>query len=69
MSREELKRRYSVADHTAATQGVKCRKDEHVTVRLPWLQANRPSDKGAERPRRDRAHVAPGAQGYNADRP
>ena len=35
MSRTEAKRRYSVADHIAATQGVECRKDEDVIDETP----------------------------------
>jgi tRNA-splicing ligase RtcB len=35
MSRAEAKRRYSVADHIAATQGVECRKDEDVIDETP----------------------------------
>ncbi|HEY6971787.1 MAG TPA: RtcB family protein [Candidatus Angelobacter sp.] len=35
MSRTEAKRRYSVADHIAATKGVECRKDEDVIDETP----------------------------------
>jgi tRNA-splicing ligase RtcB len=35
MSRGEAKRRFSVADHTLATQGVECRKDEDVIDETP----------------------------------
>jgi len=35
MSRAEAKRRYTVADHIAATQGVECRKDEAVIDETP----------------------------------
>jgi tRNA-splicing ligase RtcB len=35
MSRAEAKRRYTVADHVAATQGVECRKDEDVIDETP----------------------------------
>jgi tRNA-splicing ligase RtcB len=35
MSRTEAKRRFSVADHIAATQGVECRKDENVIDETP----------------------------------
>jgi tRNA-splicing ligase RtcB len=35
MSRSEAKRRFSVADHIAATQGVECRKDEYVIDETP----------------------------------
>src|SRR5215470_18059174 len=35
MSRAEAKRRYTVADHIAATQGVECRKDEDVIDETP----------------------------------
>src|SRR5262249_55545683 len=35
MSRTEAKRRCSAADHVAATQGVECRKDEHVIDETP----------------------------------
>ena len=35
MSRTEAKRRYTVADHIAATQGVECRKDEDVIDETP----------------------------------
>src|SRR6202000_2350637 len=35
MSRAEAKRRYTVADHIAATQGVECRTDEDVINETP----------------------------------
>lgn len=35
MSRTEAKRRFSLADHIAATQGVECRKDEEVIDETP----------------------------------
>ncbi len=35
MSRAEAKRRFSLADHIAATQGVECRKDEDVIDETP----------------------------------
>jgi tRNA-splicing ligase RtcB (3'-phosphate/5'-hydroxy nucleic acid ligase) len=35
MSRTEAKRRFSVSDHIAATQGVECRKDEDVIDETP----------------------------------
>ncbi len=35
MSRTEAKRRFSVADHRAATQGIECRKDEGVLDETP----------------------------------
>jgi tRNA-splicing ligase RtcB len=35
MSRTEAKRRFSVADHIAATEGVECRKDENVIDETP----------------------------------
>jgi tRNA-splicing ligase RtcB len=35
MSRSEAKRRFSVADHIAATAGVECRKDEDVIDETP----------------------------------
>lgn len=35
MSRGEAKRRFSVADHVAATEGVECRKDESVVDETP----------------------------------
>jgi tRNA-splicing ligase RtcB len=35
MSRTEAKRRFSVADHIAATEGVECRKDEDVVDETP----------------------------------
>jgi tRNA-splicing ligase RtcB len=35
MSRTEAKRRFTVADHEAATAGVECRKDEGVIDETP----------------------------------
>jgi tRNA-splicing ligase RtcB len=35
MSRGEARRRFSVADHTAATEGIECRKDEDVIDETP----------------------------------
>jgi tRNA-splicing ligase RtcB len=35
MSRHEAKRRFTVADHVAATEGVECRKDEGVVDETP----------------------------------
>jgi tRNA-splicing ligase RtcB len=35
MSRTEAKRKYSVADHAAATKGIECRKDEDVIDETP----------------------------------
>jgi tRNA-splicing ligase RtcB (3'-phosphate/5'-hydroxy nucleic acid ligase) len=35
MSRGEARRRFTVADHAAATAGVECRKDEHVIDETP----------------------------------
>jgi tRNA-splicing ligase RtcB (3'-phosphate/5'-hydroxy nucleic acid ligase) len=35
MSRTEAKRRFTVADHIAATQGIECRKDEDVVDETP----------------------------------
>jgi tRNA-splicing ligase RtcB len=35
MSRTEAKRRFTVADHVAATEGVACRKDESVIDETP----------------------------------
>jgi tRNA-splicing ligase RtcB len=35
MSRNEAKRRFSVADHEAATRGVECRKDADVIDETP----------------------------------
>jgi tRNA-splicing ligase RtcB len=35
MSRQEAKRRYSLADHTRATAGVECRKDADVLDETP----------------------------------
>ena len=35
MSRTEAKRRFTVADHVAATAGVECRKDEGVIDETP----------------------------------
>ena len=35
MSRSEAKRRFSIADHVAATAGVECRKDEDVIDETP----------------------------------
>ena len=35
MSRNEAKRRFSVADHEKATAGIECRKDEDVIDETP----------------------------------
>jgi tRNA-splicing ligase RtcB len=35
MSRTEAKRKFTVADHTAATAGIECRKDEDVIDETP----------------------------------
>jgi tRNA-splicing ligase RtcB len=35
MSRNEAKRRFSVADHVKATEGIECRKDEGVIDETP----------------------------------
>jgi tRNA-splicing ligase RtcB len=35
MSRGEARRRFTLADHVAATEGVECRKDEHVIDETP----------------------------------
>jgi tRNA-splicing ligase RtcB len=35
MSRTEAKRKFSVADHAAATAGIECRKDEEVIDETP----------------------------------
>jgi tRNA-splicing ligase RtcB len=35
MSRSEAKRRFTLADHAAATKGVECRKDEGVLDETP----------------------------------
>ena len=35
MSRTEARKRFSVADHVAATAGVECRKDEDVIDETP----------------------------------
>jgi tRNA-splicing ligase RtcB (3'-phosphate/5'-hydroxy nucleic acid ligase) len=43
MSRGEAKRRFSVADHQAATQGIECRKDADVIDETPM--AYKPIDK------------------------
>jgi tRNA-splicing ligase RtcB (3'-phosphate/5'-hydroxy nucleic acid ligase) len=46
MSRGEAKRRFTVADHVKATEGVECRKDEHVIDETPM--AYKPIDKVME---------------------
>jgi len=43
MSRNEAKRRFSVADHAAATEGIECRKDADVIDETPM--AYKPIDK------------------------
>jgi tRNA-splicing ligase RtcB (3'-phosphate/5'-hydroxy nucleic acid ligase) len=43
MSRNEAKRRFSVADHVAATEGIECRKDADVIDETPM--AYKPIDK------------------------
>jgi tRNA-splicing ligase RtcB len=35
MSRTEARKRFTVAEHEAATSGVECRKDEHVIDETP----------------------------------
>jgi len=46
MSRNEAKRRFSLADHVKATEGVECRKDEDVIDETPM--AYKPIDKVME---------------------
>ena len=46
MSRGEAKRRFSVEDHAKATEGIECRKDEHVIDETPM--AYKPIDKVME---------------------
>jgi tRNA-splicing ligase RtcB len=46
MSRGEAKRRFSVADHVKATEGIECRKDEGVIDETPM--AYKPIDKVME---------------------
>jgi tRNA-splicing ligase RtcB len=43
MSRGEAKRRFTVEDHAKATEGIECRKDEHVLDETPM--AYKPIDK------------------------
>jgi tRNA-splicing ligase RtcB len=43
MSRGEAKRRFTVEDHAKATEGIECRKDEHVIDETPM--AYKPIDK------------------------
>ena len=40
MSRTQAKRRYSVSDHIAATEGVECRKDAAVIDETPMAYKN-----------------------------
>jgi hypothetical protein len=60
MSRTEAKRRFTLADHAAATAGVECRKDEDVIDETPGLQGHRRRDGRAARPRRGRPHAEAG---------
>ena len=61
MSRGEAKRRFTLADHVAATAGVECRKDADVIDETPMAyKDDRRGDGGAGGPGRDRAHAAPG---------
>jgi RNA-splicing ligase RtcB len=61
MSRTEAKRRFTVADHAAATAGVECRKDADVIDETPAAyKADRRGDGGAGRPGRRGAHAAAG---------
>lgn len=46
MSRGEAKRRFSLADHEAATEGIECRKDADVIDETPM--AYKPIDKVME---------------------
>ena len=61
MSRNEAKKRFTVADHEKATAGVECRKDAGVIDETPGgLQAHRRRDGRPERPRGGRARAAAG---------
>ena len=61
MSRGEAKRRFTLADHRAATEGVECRKDKDVIDETPdGLQGHRRGDGGAARPGRGGAHAEAG---------
>ena len=46
MSRNEARRRFTIADHAAATAGIECRKDEDVIDETPM--AYKPIDKVME---------------------
>jgi tRNA-splicing ligase RtcB len=49
MSRTEAKRRFSVADHIAATQGVECRKDKDVIDETPMAYKSIDAVMGAQK--------------------
>ena len=64
MSRGEAKRRFTLEDHGAATEGVECRKDADVIDEIPGAYKDIDARHGrAERPRRGRAHPAGGDDG------
>ena len=61
MSRKEAKRRFTVADHKAATEGIECRKDEGVIDETPAAYKDIDAVMtGAGRPRRGRPHAQAG---------
>ena len=74
MSRNEAKRRFTLADHEQATAGVECRKDEGVIDETPAAYKNIDAVMAAQsRPGGDGAHAEAGAvrdqvQGVSAAR-
>ena len=58
MSRGEAKRRFTLEDHRAATEGVECRKDSGVIDETPAAYKDIDAVMAAQqRPRRGRAHA------------
>ena len=72
MSRGEAKRRFTLADHRAATEGVECRKDKDVIDETPAAYKDIDAVMaGAARPGRGRAHAEAGGvrEGLTAEQP
>ena len=72
MSRGEAKRRFTLADHRAATEGVECRKDKDVIDETPAAYKDIDAVMAAQqRPGRGRAHAEAGRvrEGLTAEEP
>ena len=57
MSRNEAKRRFTVADHEAATAGVECRKDKDVIDETPGAYKDIDAVMAAQRELVDVVHT------------